>query len=47
LLVPVSTLVTAVLLIRAISLAILRGGIRWKGDSHTLAAARAGEKIQL
>ena len=45
--VPVSTLVTAVLLTRAISLAIIRGGILWKGDKHTLTAARAGERVQI
>ncbi|MCH2135022.1 MAG: glycosyltransferase [Phycisphaerales bacterium] len=47
LLVPVSTLVTAAILLRSLVLAIVRGGIRWKGDAHTLAAARAGEKVQL
>ena len=47
LLVPVSTAVTVVLLARAVMLAIIRGGIRWKGDAHSLAAARAGEKLQI
>jgi hypothetical protein len=47
LLVPVSTIITAVLLTRAMSLAIIRGGIRWKGDAHSLAEARAGEKVQM
>lgn len=47
LLVPLSTIVTAALLLRAVVLAIVRGGILWKGDAHTLADARAGEKVQL
>lgn len=44
---PVATLVTGVLVIRAVTLALVRGGIRWKGDAHTLKAAREGERVQL
>ena len=44
---PLATLITGTLAIRAVTLAIIRGGIRWKGDAHTLAAAREGERVQL
>ncbi len=44
---PLSTLCAAMLSIRAVVLALCRGGIRWKGDAHTLKAARDGERVQL
>jgi hypothetical protein len=44
---PLATLIAGALAIRAVTLAIIRGGIRWKGDAHTLAAAREGERVQL
>jgi len=44
---PVSTLIAAMLVIRGVVLALCRGGVQWKGDRHTLKAARDGERVQL
>jgi len=46
-LLPLATVITGALVIRAVTLALVRGGIRWKGDAHSLKAAREGERVQL
>lgn len=47
LLTPFGTLAGLLIMLRAMSLAVVRGGIRWRGDGHTLDATAAGERVRL
>jgi len=46
-LVPLGLLSTLLVSQRSLWLAIIRGGVRWRGDQHNLTSTRAGERVRL
>jgi|TARA_B100001964_G_C14241000_1_gene605022 cellulose synthase/poly-beta-1,6-N-acetylglucosamine synthase-like glycosyltransferase len=47
LLAPLGAFVALLISFRALGLGLLRGGVRWRGDTHTLAATTDGERVRL
>ena len=41
---PVGLLLTLLIALRSFTLAFIRGGVRWRGDSHSLDSAQDGER---
>ncbi len=47
LLAPFGLIAGLLITFRAMGLALLHGGVRWRGDSHTLESTAAGERVRL
>lgn len=44
---PVGLLLTLLIALRSFTLAFIRGGVRWRGDSHSLDSAQDGERVRI
>ena len=47
LILPVGLTLTLLVAQRSLWLAVIRGGVRWRGDLHRLEDARSGERVHL
>ena len=44
---PVGLVLTLMVALRSFSLAFIRGGVRWRGDAHSLDSAQDGERVRI
>ena len=44
---PVGLLLTLMIALRSFLLAFIRGGVRWRGDTHSLDSAQEGERVRI
>lgn len=44
---PFGALAGLLITLRSMTLALIRGGVRWRGDAHTLASTSEGERVRL
>jgi len=44
---PFGTIAALLITLRAMMLGLMRGGIHWRGDTHSLAVTSDGERVRL